>query len=101
MRYQSGNWQIRPIPQELRYFPKVKQQRIIKICPHRYLKEYSTTLWLDGNVQILSDMWDFSRKYDLAEISFWTRVHPARNCIYDEAKAVLKMKKDIPSIVNP
>ena len=33
--------------------------------------------------------------------SFYTRHHPSRDCIFQGARAVLNMKKDIPSIVNP
>jgi hypothetical protein len=31
---------------------------------------------------------------DVNKFSFYTRKHPTRNCIYDEANSVLKFKKD-------
>lgn len=45
----SKVWQARPIPKELDYLSNVKKQRIVKICPHRYLKEYDISIWVDGS----------------------------------------------------
>lgn len=33
----SNVWHIWPIPNELKLLSDVKKQRIVKICPHRYL----------------------------------------------------------------
>ena len=75
---------------------QVKQQRVIKICPHRYLpKKYDVSLWVDGNIQITGDLMQFIKQYDLSKNCFYTRIHPIRNCIYDEANAVLHYKKDL------
>ena len=40
MRIKSRYWNILSMPVELRYLPIIKQQRILKICPHKYLPEY-------------------------------------------------------------
>lgn len=45
----SKIWQTRLIPKELNYLSNVKKQRIVKICPHRYLKEYDISIWVDGS----------------------------------------------------
>lgn len=101
LSFSDTNWDIRPIPNELLHLSKVKQQRCVKILPHRYLKDYDVSLWVDGNLQILKDLKGFISQYPLNEdIFFYTRKHPSRDCAYKEASAVLKMKKDIPAIVN-
>lgn len=94
--FQSDVWKIKPIPKELCRLSAVKQQRVIKICPHRYLpKKYKISLWIDGSVQIIGDLMQFIKQYDLSKNCFYTRIHPKRNCIYDEADACLRLKKDL------
>lgn len=53
--FYSEVWQIRPIPEELNSLSQVKKQRIVKICPHRYLPEYDLSIWVDGNIIIKGD----------------------------------------------
>jgi hypothetical protein len=45
-----------PIPKELQYLSDVKKQRVVKICPHRYLKEYDISIWVDGNFSIVGSI---------------------------------------------
>ena len=89
LEFRSGNWDIRPVPDELAWLSKVKQQRVVKARPHRYLPEYDATLWVDGNISVLSDVAKFVGGYDLEKVPLWTRRHPSRKCIYAEAKAGL------------
>lgn len=94
-RLQSDFWQIRMIPDELKGLSQVKQQRVVKICPHRYLKEYDISIWVDGNLEIVGDVRKLVDEYDLDKADLYVRVHPQRNCIYDEAEAVIKQRKDL------
>lgn len=93
-------WKFRQIPAELNHLSNVLKQRAIKICPHRYLSEYDVSVWVDGNITIIGDLNKFISQYDLAKSSFYTRIHPTRNCIYDEAKACIAFGKDRPSIID-
>lgn len=94
MNIANGIWKLMSIPNELKYLNAIKKQRIIKICPHRYLKDYDISIWVDGNIQIKDDLNKFVAQYDLNENFLYTRIHPSRNCIYDEAEACVKMNKD-------
>lgn len=96
----SKVWQARPIPKELDYLSNVKKQRIVKICPHRYLKEYDISIWVDGSFQIIGDLMKFIEQYDLEKTSLYTRIHPIRDCIYDEAEACVRLSKDIKSNIQ-
>ena len=87
-------WKFKPIPLELKNLSNVKKQRIIKICPHRYLKEYKVSIWIDGNIEIQNDLSIFLKQYDLNAYPLYIRTHPCRNCIYDEAKACIRLRKD-------
>lgn len=96
----SNTWQIRPIPDELKFLSNVKKQRVIKICPHRFLSEYDISIWIDGNLQVKRDLNEFVAQYDLSKNVLYTRVHPVRDCIYDEAKKILELKKDTAESIN-
>lgn len=100
LKMKSRFWNILSIPTDLRYLPAVLQQRMLKICPHRYLPEYKTSLWIDGNIQICKNLNQFIQQYDLTCCPLYTRVHPARNCIYKEARAVAEHGKADAAIVE-
>lgn len=88
-------WQIRPIPDELKGLSKVKQHKIVKISPHKYLPEYEESLYIDGSIDIVGDIHEFLSVYcsDTSK-SIFIRKHPARDCIYDEAEECIRAKKD-------
>ena len=96
----SLGWKILPIPQELDGLSNVKKQRMVKICPHKWLREYDLSVWVDGSFQICGDILDFMRQYDLDKCSLYTRIHPTRNCIYKEAEACVILGKDRRSVVE-
>ena len=98
----SDFWELRPVPQELLKLSCVKQQRIIKICPHRYLPDYDESIWIDGAVDVLSDPNKFIEKFcSDSNKSVFIRKHPSRNCIYTEGLTCIKLRKDKAVIVNP
>ena len=98
----SSFWQLRPIPDELLNLSSVKQQRIIKICPHRYLSEYDESIWIDGAIDVLSNPNNFIERYcSDKNKSVFIRRHPCRDCIYEEASACIRLKKDTSTNINP
>ncbi len=88
----SSIWEILPIPAELTKLSNVKSQRMLKICPHRYLQKYDKCIWVDGNITIQCDLNKFVSKKCNGD--FCITRHPQRNCIYDECNAVVGCKKD-------
>ena len=81
---------------------KVKQQRVLKIHPQKYLSEYDVSLWIDGNFSVNCDIEkDFLPKYDLNKFSLYTNRHPFRDCIYDEELECIKRGKDSPENTHP
>ena len=96
----SKVWQTKPIPKELDYLSNIKKQRIVKICPHRYLKEYDISIWVDGSFQIIGDLMKFIEQYDLKKTSLYTRIHPTRDCIYDEANICVSTKRETKYIAD-
>ena len=94
MQLSSSVWKIRPIPEDLQFLSNVKKQRAVKICPHKCLPEYDVSIWVDGNILIKDDLNKLLAEYDLDKVPFYTRIHPKRNCIYDEMEACLELGKD-------
>lgn len=66
----------------------------MKICPHRYLSEYDVSVWVDGNIRVTGDLSELAAEYDLEKTPLFTRIHPSRDCVYDEAAAVVRFGKD-------
>ena len=98
--FESKIWKARSIPAELNGLDPVKAQRIVKICPHRYLPEYETSVWVDGNVRITGDLNEFLKRCDFSKSPLWVRPHPSRVCVYDEADAVIRFGKEDPALVR-
>ena len=98
----SNVWEIRQIPYEVSdmNLSNVKKQRCIKINPHKYLSEYKMSLWVDGNIEILSSVSKLFNENIDKEKSVFIPQHPERNCIYAEGSAVIRLKKDTKENVN-
>ena len=96
------------------YEDSTRCARKFKILPHRFLPSgYDVSLWIDGNFTINGNISEFMDKYLLNKenpISCFDhsvcKLDP-RNCIYEEAKALIwlgnihpdKSYKDTPSII--
>jgi hypothetical protein len=59
------------------------------------------SIWVDGNITLKGDLNEFIGLTITGDTSVYVPQHPLRNCLYDEAKAVVSMKKDAKEIVNP
>jgi coenzyme F420-reducing hydrogenase beta subunit len=79
----------------------VKKQRLIKILSHKFLSEYDTTLWVDANIKIQHNLYNFITSFDLEKCPIYTNKHPTRNCLYQEVLAVVKLKKDKYENIRP
>ena len=97
----SNTWLVKPLPEETEGLSQVKKQRYVKINAHKVLPEYDLSIWVDGNVLIKGDLNEFIGLTLTDDTSVYVPQHPLRNCLYDEAKAVVSMKKDVREIVNP
>lgn len=74
-----------------------RNSRIQKILPHKYL-ECDVSIYIDGNMKLLISPEEIVKRYmngyDMALFS-----HGARDCIYDEAIEVAKLKLDDPETI--
>lgn len=68
----------------------VKQQREIKLLPHKYLPEYDQTIYMDGNIELTRDPSPLLRMFRGGML---TKQHPKRNCVYQEGQKCIELGK--------
>ena len=66
--------------------------RKYKILPHIFLPQYNKSLYIDSNILIGRNPLDLANKY-LHDQDFLLPKHWSRDCIYDEARACIKLGK--------
>ena len=91
----SSTWEIRTT--SLFNIDSCRQARQLKIYPHKYLREYEYSMWIDGNMQLCVTP---SILLLLDETSLALCKHPTRDCIYEEGIACKDLHKDSPNIIN-
>ena len=86
----SKTWEVRKSTSI--YNDPNRNAKKYKVLPHRYLKEYNWSIWIDGNIKIISDFTTLcnGNPYKLYD---HMKVFDARDCIYDEAQAILNLAK--------
>ena len=93
----SNVWDVRLMDYEDNNL--IRKARRYKILPHKYLKEYDYSFWIDGGIKVVGDLRDYVNNY-LKETSMLSIKHIRRNCIYEESKACIRMAKDDENIIN-
>lgn len=93
-----GIWEIRKI-KDSNINPN-RKAKIYKILPHKYLKKYNYSIWIDANIDVNSNKLEKKIKF-LVETkkNIAANPHHLRNCIYKEAKTCIDLKKDNPEII--
>jgi len=81
-----------PLPDRL----AAKSQRML---PHKWVRGWPTSIWIDGSVQILSPSFASTALTAMHDgIAFFR--HPDRDCIYQEAEVSKQMPKYEPSHID-
>ncbi len=86
--FESDLWDVKlinPIYEE-----PTRDARKFKALPHRYLKNYEYSVWVDGNMKIKSD---FTKLFNnnIFQTYDHTQCFDVRNCIYQEALAIYSL----------
>jgi hypothetical protein len=85
----SNVWEIKVVSSHL---SNILTNRLYKIKPHLYLKNYEASIYIDSNIRITKDPINLFNKY-LGKNIFSTMKHAERNCIYKEALESIARKK--------
>lgn len=95
---ESKVWIKRDAPEKIAKMSNIEKNRYIKMHPHELFPEYKYSIYIDGNVQIISDLTEYVNL--LNDIGIAIHTHHLRNCVYDEMKIVLKSKRIKPKEGN-
>ena len=85
----SRRWQVVHVP--LTGAPGM-MNRHVKLHPHLYLPDYEISVYVDANLRVVRDPSELVDTY-LASHSFAAPRHHLRNCVYDEIRACVDVRK--------
>lgn len=91
-----GIWEIRPL--QFAKLDNTRNQRWHKIHPHILFPEYEKSVWIDGNINILTNKLYETIKNATQDIL--VPEHFKNLCIYTEYQDVTKLKLDDGEIIN-
>jgi len=101
----SDTWKI--IKSTPIYKDSNRNAKKYKILPHRYLKDYDYSVWIDGNILIINDIRDLVKKHKYQVFDHNQTHLDARNCVYQEYNAIMQLGnqnggnyKDNPQLMN-
>jgi hypothetical protein len=94
----SETWQIRPIA-PLFANDHIRNQRDIKLHPHRHLPEFATSLYIDNSVRLTAPPEDILAAADLAT-GLCLPPHSFRETLRGEFETVLEHRLDEPARVR-
>ena len=60
---------------------------MVKLFPHEFLPEYELTIYVDGNIELVGDLYAFAQWVQCAPEDVLVYEHPFRRSIFDEAAA--------------
>ena len=83
-------WKILETP-ELIGMSNTEKNRYLKMHPHKLFPEYKYSVYVDGNVQIVTDLTECINKLNSSGIGIHR--HAIRNCIYKELEAIVKTNR--------
>lgn len=82
---ESDLWKI--IPMEESILDNNRKAKQYKILPHKYLKDYKYSFWLDGTFKIKGSIREYIYDNIRANSNMLIVVHTERDCVYDEYNA--------------
>ena len=92
---ENSVWKQRNIPdsikEELLNMNPTYVNRYLKMLPHLVFPDYDYSVYLDGNIQIITDPTEFINRLPKCGVSI--HKHITRDCVYDEADAIILQKK--------
>lgn len=89
-------WKILPL--RFARLNDIKNARWHKTHPHKLFPEYCESIWVDGNIDILSD--SLFKRFEKSKFGIMIPEHFRRDCIYDECTEVELCKMDTVRHIN-
>lgn len=88
----SENWTIKAIPKDIeKKYNNILKNRYLKMHPHELFNDYDYSIYIDGNVQVMSDLTELVYSIN-KKVGIAMHNHQFRDCICNEIEAC-KIKK--------
>jgi len=95
---QNDFWEYKGIHESQRNDDPRRTARYFKVNPHLLFPGYDYSIWLDGNIEPLKPVQWYIEKLNGKDIA--VHAHPKRNCAYEEAALIRRLKFDYPKKVD-
>jgi hypothetical protein len=86
-------WDKKDIPKDAIKLTGNKINRYCKMHPFEIFKDYDYSIYIDGNVQVVSDVRSLCELAHKSKCGIAMHMHPNRNCTYNEAEACIIYKR--------
>jgi len=97
----SDVWEIMPVDFLNNISDLRKRARYVKVNSHLLLPEHDISIWVDGCFEPrFTDTEKMLEEINLSNNNIMAYKHPLRNCIFDEANAIINFKLDSVSTVS-
>lgn len=96
----GSGWTMRPPPPELETLSAAEKNRWCKFFPHRLFPDYDTSVYLDGNVQLLNPLNAFVDALQAQEAGIGLFKHPDRISLSEELDACVALGKLLPAVAE-
>ncbi len=94
-RLASKHWRICPIPQQTAGMNPILVNRYVKFHPAELFPQYDYAVYVDGNIQVLSDVRNMvNRLHDSTGLALHR--HDSRDCLYKEVQVCKMVKRGNP-----
>ncbi len=87
----SSLWKKVDVPDKLEGMSNAQKNRYLKMHPHEVLTNYRYSIYVDGNIRIITDLTEYINV--LGNTGIGIHLHNGRSCLYDELKALVKTEK--------
>ncbi len=88
----TNEWILRKLPANINDLDNILKNRYIKMHPHELFPEYDYSIYIDGNVEVISNLTDMT--YAMKNnTGICMHMHQFRDCIYDEIEVCRIRKK--------
>lgn len=91
-------YDISGFEKELEGLNNIEKNRYFKMHPMTVFDKYRYSLYVDGNVQIITDVTEYV--YHIGKTGISVHMHRCRDCVYEEAEAVVQAKKATRAIID-
>ncbi len=92
---ENSVWEYFELPEEIQTrisgMNNTEKNRFLKMMPHLLFPDFNYSVYLDGNIRMVTDPTEFINR--MPESGFSAHRHVSRDCVYEEARAVIELKK--------